>query len=80
LTAKLWATAQFNDFALATVATAGELYGAGGQVQTTIADAWSAVGLPVPPRLTKRTAVKPIRPANRPVRRLRGVWRERKAA
>jgi|GEM_PF-1369591 len=62
------------------VATAGALYGAGGQVQTTIADAWSAVGLPVPPRVTKRVAVKPPRPANRPVRRLRGQWRERKAA
>jgi Zn-dependent metalloprotease len=80
LTAKLSPTAQFNDFALATVATAGELYGTGGQVQTTIADAWSAVGLPVPPRVTKRVAVKPPRPANRPVRRLRGQWRERKAA
>ena len=83
LTEKLSPTAQFHDFALATVAMAGELYGTGGQVQTTIADAWSAVGLPVPPSLSKRTAVKPPRPANRPVRpvrRLRGVWRERKAA
>jgi Zn-dependent metalloprotease len=83
LTEKLFPAAQFADFALATVAMAGELYGAGGQVQTTIADAWSAVGLPVPPRLSKRTAVKPPRPANRPVRpvrRLRGEWRERKAA
>jgi Zn-dependent metalloprotease len=79
LTAKLFPSAQFADFALATVATAGELYGAGGQVQTTIADAWSAVGLPVPPRATKRVAVKPPRPADR-VRRLRGQWRERKAA
>jgi hypothetical protein len=42
--------------------------------------AWSAVGLHVPPRLSKRVAVKPPRPADRPVRRLRGEWRERKAA
>jgi Zn-dependent metalloprotease len=76
LTAKLFPTAQFQDFAVATVATAGELYGTGGQVQATIADAWSAVGLPVPPRLSKRTAVKPPRPAKRPVRRLRGEWRK----
>jgi Zn-dependent metalloprotease len=80
LTEKLFPTAGFQDFAVATVVMAGQLYGIGGQVQTTIAEAWSAVGLPVPPRLSKRTAVKPPRPAKRPVRRLRGEWRQRKAA
>jgi Zn-dependent metalloprotease len=74
LTEKLFPTAGFQDFAVATVVMAGQLYGIGGQVQTTIAEAWSAVGLPVPPSLMKRAEVVPIR---RP--RLCGVP-ERKAA
>jgi Zn-dependent metalloprotease len=54
LTAKLSPQARFQDFANATVAAAGELYGIGGSVQITIADAWSAVGLHVPVSLTRR--------------------------
>ena len=78
LTERLLPTAGFQDFAIATVVKAGELYGVGGQVQTTIAEAWSAVGLPVPPSLTKRATGGQILPFRRP--RLRGDLPERKAA
>jgi hypothetical protein len=63
------ATAGFQDFAVATVAMAGALCGAGGQVQTTIAEAWSAVGLPFPPGLMKRDVAGEIRPLRRRLRR-----------
>jgi Zn-dependent metalloprotease len=53
LTAKLFPKAQFQDFANSTVSAAGELYGIGGNVQLTVADAWSAVGLHVPLSLTR---------------------------
>jgi Zn-dependent metalloprotease len=53
LTAKLSPKAQFQDFANATVSTAGELYGIGGDVQRTIREAWSGVGLHVPVSLTR---------------------------
>ena len=66
---KLWPTAGFQDFAVATVVMAGALYGVGGQVQTTIADAWSAVGLPVPPSLMKQAVAGEIRPFRRRLRR-----------
>jgi len=78
LTEKLFPTAGFQDFAVATVVMAGQLYGIGGQVQTTIAEAWSAVGLPVPPSLMKRAEAGVVRPFGRP--RLRGELPERKAA
>jgi Zn-dependent metalloprotease len=39
----------FQDFANATVSVAGEIFGAGGQVQTAVTNAWSKVGLAVPP-------------------------------
>ena len=48
LTQRLKPDATFADFARATVETAGDLYGSGGDVQRCIAEAWSAVGLPVP--------------------------------
>jgi Zn-dependent metalloprotease len=69
LTEKLLPTAGFQDFALATVVMAGQLYGIGGQVQTTIAEAWSAVGLPVPPSLMKRAVAGVVRPFRRRLRR-----------
>jgi Zn-dependent metalloprotease len=78
LTEKLFPTAGFQDFAVATVVMAGQLYGIGGQVQTTIAEAWSAVGLPVPPSLMKLAEAGVVRPFGRP--RLRGELPERKAA
>jgi Zn-dependent metalloprotease len=53
LTGRLSPQARFQDFANATVIAAGELYGMGGQVQATVAEAWSAVGLDVPPGLLK---------------------------
>jgi len=71
LIARLWPQAKFNDFAMATTITAGELYGVGGQVQTTIAEAWSAVGLPVPPSLTRRGGAEAFLPENRQWRRRR---------
>jgi len=40
--------ADFNDFAQATVEVAGELYGEGGQVQLSVAQAWALVGIGVP--------------------------------
>jgi Zn-dependent metalloprotease len=52
-TGKLFPKAGFQDFADATVSAAGELYGIGGSVQLTIADAWSEVGLHVPMSLTR---------------------------
>jgi len=69
LTVKLFPHAGFQDFAVATVTAAGELYGFGGAVQTTVAEAWSAVGLPVPPSLTRK---KPLTPSRK--------WRDRPAA
>ena len=65
LTAKLTPQAGFQDFANATVSSAGELFGIGGEVQITIADAWSAVGLHVPVSLTRSGGAggKPPRPA-----------------
>jgi Zn-dependent metalloprotease len=53
LTAKLSPQSGFQDFANATVTAAGELYGIGGDVQITIAGAWSEVGLHVPVSLTR---------------------------
>jgi Zn-dependent metalloprotease len=81
LTEKLLPTAQFQDFAEATVAVAGEMYGVGGQVQTAVAKAMAAVGLPVPPNPTKLAEVVLIRPAERPLGRIRRRREpERKAA
>jgi Zn-dependent metalloprotease len=48
LTTRLSSNATFRDFAKATVAMAGELYGRGSTVQGTVAAAWGMVGLPVP--------------------------------
>jgi Zn-dependent metalloprotease len=48
LTNRLKPEADFHDFARATVDIAGELYGAGGEVQRVIARAWTDVGLRVP--------------------------------
>jgi Zn-dependent metalloprotease len=67
LTAKLWPQAGFQDFANATVAAAGELYGIGGNVQITVAEAWSGVGLHVPVSLTRSGgAGKTSRPGGSP--------------
>jgi Zn-dependent metalloprotease len=51
---KLFPHAGFQDFAVATIATAGEMYGAGGKVQLAVVRAWSEVGLPTPTSLTRR--------------------------
>jgi len=48
LTRDLRPNDDFEDFALATTAAAGELYGTGSRIQGTIADAWTAVGLEIP--------------------------------
>ena len=53
LTEKLFAQAGFQDFASATVVVAGQEYGIGSTAQTTLAQAWSEVGLPVPPSLMR---------------------------
>jgi Zn-dependent metalloprotease len=73
LTVKLFPHAGFQDFANATVFTAGELFGKGSSVQAMIAEAWSQVGLPVPlvlgrpkpPKAQPRTAKWRNRPAPR---------------
>jgi len=63
MTAKLSPRSGFQDFANATVLSAGELYGIGGSVQITIASAFSEVGLHVPVSLTRSGASgKPRRP------------------
>ncbi len=58
LTGKLGANAQFQDFANATVVTAGELFGVDGHVQHLIKDAWSAVGITVSKASTQRIPIK----------------------
>ena len=50
-TKSLFPQAGFQDFANATVSMAGTLFGENGQVQTIVRNAWSGVGLPVPPTL-----------------------------
>jgi Zn-dependent metalloprotease len=56
LTTRLTPQSGFQDCANATVRVAGEQAGVGSSVQQTIADAWSQVGLPVPPSLLRRRA------------------------
>ena len=73
LTQKLFAQAGFLDFAAATVSAAGELFGSGSSVQSIIADAWSAVGLPVPAQAKKSAAPRAL-PSNRT------KWRSRPLA
>jgi len=71
LTTKLFPHAGFQDFAAATVVIAGEEYGVGSTIQMTVAQAWSQVGLPVPPSLTRKK-LPPARrtePRNRPLLR-----------
>jgi Zn-dependent metalloprotease len=51
----LFPHAGFQDFATATVIVAGEKYGFGGKVQTTVFNAWSRVGLNLPPSLLRKT-------------------------
>jgi Zn-dependent metalloprotease len=71
LTTKLFPHAGFQDFAAATVLVAGEEYGVGSTIQITVAEAWSQVGLPVPPSLTRKKHQPPSRLKwrNRPLRR-----------
>jgi Zn-dependent metalloprotease len=61
LTTKLFPHAGFQDFAAATVAAAGEEYGVGSTIQMTVAQAWSEVGLAVPPPPTRKTQLPPSR-------------------
>ncbi len=65
---QLFPHAGFQDFAAATVSTAGQLYGTGSAVQSTLIDAWSEVGLPV------TLAPKKALPSNRT------KWRSRPLA
>jgi Zn-dependent metalloprotease len=82
LTDRLKPEADFADFTRATVDIAGELYGNGGRVQRTIAEAWSDVGLPVPlfdgasGRIRLR---KPRHPAAAPAAVMAPKWRQRPA-
>jgi Zn-dependent metalloprotease len=67
LKTQLFPHAGFPDFASATTVAAGAIYGIGSTVQTTVAEAWSAVGLPVPPSLLrKRRPAKRAKWRNRP--------------
>jgi Zn-dependent metalloprotease len=66
---QLTADADFNDFARATVAVAGTLYGEGGNVQETVAQAWALVGIGVPLRGKPSTSGSPhptLNPSARP--------------
>ena len=64
LTERLSSKAQFQDFANATVAVAGELYGVGGRVQNAVIAAWADVGIVVPSAPTKELLpVRPVKPA-----------------
>ncbi len=53
---KLRPRSGFQDFANATVITAGEKFGFGGAVQRIVAEAWAKVGLPTPPGLMQAPA------------------------
>jgi hypothetical protein len=64
LTTKLFPKAGFQDFANATVSTAGELYAFGGNEQRAIVDAWSAVGIDVPASLTRAEGQRPLPPGS----------------
>jgi Zn-dependent metalloprotease len=70
LKTQLFPHAGFQDFAMATVKAAGEMYGIGSFVQLAAAEAWSAVGLPVPPSLTlqKPQQRNRLKGRNRPLR------------
>ncbi len=59
----LFPGAQFQDFANATVAVAGELYGEGGQVQETVRQAWVDVGIIVPQAPTTASTALGGKPA-----------------
>jgi Zn-dependent metalloprotease len=61
LTTMLFPHAGFQDFASATVVAAGAEYGVGSTIQMTVAQAWSEVGLAVPPPLTRKTQLPPSR-------------------
>jgi Zn-dependent metalloprotease len=61
MTKKLRPSADFQAFVNATTSVAGELYGSGGSVQRTIAQAWMEVGLP-PAKTPARVAVKKTPP------------------
>jgi Zn-dependent metalloprotease len=71
LTRKLFPHAGFQDFAAATVVVAGEEYGVGSTIQITVVEAWSKVGLLLPPSLTQKKRQPPSRTKwrNRPLRR-----------
>ena len=62
---RLYPQAGFQDFANATVIAAGELHGVGSRVQSTVAAAMDAVGLPVPAALPKGRAATPMRAQKR---------------
>jgi Zn-dependent metalloprotease len=59
---KLRPRSSFQDFANATVITAGEKFVFGGAVQRIVAEAWVKVGLPTPPGLMQAPASGPGRP------------------
>ena len=70
-TEQLFPQAGFQDFAVATVKTAGVRYGIASPVQLALARAWSDVGLPVPPSMTRK-APQPrnrLKWRNRPLKR-----------
>jgi Zn-dependent metalloprotease len=61
LTTVLTPTAQFQDFAEATVAVAGDEYGPGGEIQQIVVKSWAAVGINVPEAVTTPQAAPPER-------------------
>jgi len=69
LTKQLTSRSGFQDFAAATVKTAGVMYGIGSSVQLAAADAWAAVGLPVPPSMTRKKPQARNLLRNRPLKR-----------
>jgi len=71
LTKKLFPHAGFQDFAAATVIVAGEEYGVGSTIQITVAQAWSDVGINLPPSLTVKPHLPPSRMKRRPRPQLR---------
>jgi len=62
LTRKLSPTADFKEFAAATVAVAGEEYGVAGAIQRVIVEAWADVGIIVPRVVAPRIPTKGERP------------------
>ena len=82
VTRRLKPDAGFADFARATVEIAGELFGSGGRIQGTVAEAWAEVGLTVETAIEPGGCTSAHAPIRRPCERAAAIegtpqWRRR---